>query len=454
MGDKLSVARAGVDDAAAAPTPDHRSDAHADAAELRDAVEELRTRLGALHLPLALAGIPAARRDLAAVLDQLDDYVLPRLRALDSPLLAVVTGPTGAGKSTLVNALAREVVTISGVLRPTTRSPVLVAHPDDVASFAADRVLRGLARVDGRGDEPSGLHVVGVDGVPAGIALVDAPDLDSVVSANRQLAEQLMSAADLWLFVTSAARYADAVPWQALRGAARRGTAVAAVLDRVSSSAMGEITMHFAGMLEANGLGRVPLFVVPETSVADSGVLPAEAVAGLRDWLVDLAADARSRTTIAWQSLHGTVTSVCQRVGALAALADAQVAAAAELRSDIADAYAAAADAIAAVAIEGRDARDDVGAVVAETVAVAVDLAQEAAAAMLPTSSGAVDTAALTADVRAAIEAPAPPTPRERIEAVLARAAAAMADALGAAAVDPEAGPAIRAALRRVETAR
>ena len=30
---------------------------------------------------------------------------------------------------------------------------------------------------------------------------------------NRQLATQLLAAADLWLFVTSAARYADAVPW-------------------------------------------------------------------------------------------------------------------------------------------------------------------------------------------------------------------------------------------------
>ena len=40
--------------------------------------------------------------------------------------------------------------------------------------------------------------------------MLDAPDIDSVVVQNRQLASQLLAAADLWLFVTSAARYADA----------------------------------------------------------------------------------------------------------------------------------------------------------------------------------------------------------------------------------------------------
>ena len=40
---------------------------------------------------------------------------------------------------------------------------------------------------------------------------------------NRELAAQLLAAADLWLFVTTAARYADAVPWDLLRTAARPG---------------------------------------------------------------------------------------------------------------------------------------------------------------------------------------------------------------------------------------
>ena len=47
------------------------------------------------------------------------------------------------------------------------------------------------------------------------------------------LAAQLLAAADLWLFVTTANRYADAVPWALLDGAAARDITVAVVLNRV-----------------------------------------------------------------------------------------------------------------------------------------------------------------------------------------------------------------------------
>ena len=72
------------------------------------------------------------------MVDQLEDYVIPRLMTLDAPLLAVVGGSTGAGKSTLVNSLVGTRVTTPGVLRPTTRSPVLVHHPDDAQWFGQD----------------------------------------------------------------------------------------------------------------------------------------------------------------------------------------------------------------------------------------------------------------------------------------------------------------------------
>ena len=84
-------------------------------------------------------GAEPARRLQREIADQLDDYLLPRLRRLDAPLLAVVGGPTGAGKSTLVNTLVGARVSPAGVLRPTTRSPVLACNPDD------DAVVRGRA---------------------------------------------------------------------------------------------------------------------------------------------------------------------------------------------------------------------------------------------------------------------------------------------------------------------
>src|SRR5690554_2197349 len=181
-------------------------------------LRELERRLEETTLPLDLPGVPDARSRLAALRAQLADYVLPRAEQLDAPLLAVVGGSTGAGKSTLVNALVGQEVTRASAIRPTTRRPVLVHHPDDASWFTGDRVLPGLARVHGTGPgersseeaDITDLSLVPVASVPRGLALLDAPDIDSVVSANRRLATQLLAAADLWIFVTTAARYADA----------------------------------------------------------------------------------------------------------------------------------------------------------------------------------------------------------------------------------------------------
>ena len=98
------------------------------------------------------------------------------------------------------------------MLRPTTTSPVLIHHPDDVRWFRDARVLPSLARVtgdEGADPQPGTVRLTASPTLPPGMAVLDAPDIDSVVSANRDLAAQLLSAADLWLFVTTAARYAD-----------------------------------------------------------------------------------------------------------------------------------------------------------------------------------------------------------------------------------------------------
>ena len=201
-------------------------------------LESLRETLGRVRMPLLVAGSGAARSAAGTLANQLDDYILPRLRDVDAPLLAVVGGSTGSGKSTLVNRLVGRPVTTPGVLRPTTRHPVLVHNPADTEWFASDRILPRLPRITGGTAlggtvDVFGLRLVAVDAVPAGIGLLDAPDLDSVSHTNREMAGLLMAAADLWIFVTTASRYADAVPWAALRAAVDRNAAVVVVLNRV-----------------------------------------------------------------------------------------------------------------------------------------------------------------------------------------------------------------------------
>ncbi len=342
----------------------------ADAA-LADALDRLRARLRDLALPLDAPGAAQARGDRRAALDQLDDYLLPRLRSAGAPLLVVVGGSTGAGKSTLVNSLLGERVSDPGVLRPTTRSPVLVHHPLDAGWFAGDRVLPGLARLAGdRGagadagggaDAEPGAAAVRLapsPALPRGLALLDAPDVDSVEEANRRLAAQLLAAADLWLFVTTAARYADAVPWDLLHTAAERHAQVALVVDRVDPGSEAAVE-DLRRMLDANGLAGAPLFAVAEGVGAD-GMLPEDAVGPVAAWLSDLGGDAAARRAVAVATRDGVVDDLAGRGLALARAADEQVVAAARLRDAVGRAYAEAAAQVGAATSDGAMLRGEV----------------------------------------------------------------------------------------------
>ena len=150
------------------------------------------------------------------------------------------------------------------------------------------------------------------------MALLDAPDLDSVSHANRDLAAQLLAAADLWLFVTTAARYADAVPWQALRAAVERDAAVVIVLNRVPAEAMAAVTEDARAMLADEGLAQAPLFAFPETGLLVDSGLPAALAAPLREWLFGLVADADRRAAVARRTLDGAVGELVGAVGLVA----------------------------------------------------------------------------------------------------------------------------------------
>ncbi|SDP23817.1 Dynamin family protein [Klenkia soli] len=298
---------------------------------LPDELTLLRDRVAALTWLLATPGRDAAVRSAGSVVDQVQDYLLPRLLDLDAPLLAVVGGSTGAGKSTLVNSLLGVEVTTAGVLRPTTRTPVLVCAPADRGTFADGRVLP--------------VQVTVSPALPPGLALVDAPDVDSVVESNRDLAGQLLAAADLWVFVTTASRYADAVPWDLLRTAADRGTALAVVLDRVPAEAVDEVAADLAGMLARAGLAAARLWVVREAPL-QGGLLPEEQVAPLRAWLHDLAADAGARAEVVRQTLAGALASLDDRVAGIGVAAQEQVTAAAALEAAAGAAYGRAVEAV------------------------------------------------------------------------------------------------------------
>ncbi|GIG09139.1 dynamin family protein [Catellatospora coxensis] len=314
-------------------------------AGLGGALTRLRDALTEVRYPLVLPGAAAATSLAKATAGQLDDYLIPRLARLDAPLLAVAGGSTGAGKSTLVNSLVRAPVSVAGARRPTTRAPVLVCHPSDAAWFSEANLLPRLGRTGSAGGG-IGLLVMPVAVLSPGVALLDSPDIDSVEEDNRALAEQLLAAADLWLFVTTAVRYADAVPWELLHAARDRGTAVSIILNRVPPGADAEVTPHLTEMLAEHGLGGVPMFVLDEQRLDQHGLLSEQAVAPLREWLDELARSAAARAAVVRQTVDGAVAALTPATARLAAEADAQAEAVAALGASVDNAYREAANAV------------------------------------------------------------------------------------------------------------
>ncbi|MCD9154597.1 dynamin family protein [Aeromicrobium duanguangcaii] len=312
--------------------------------------------------PLVLE-VPGVERDRALqreVAEQLGDYVVPRLENIGAPLLVVVGGSTGAGKSTLVNSIVGRRVTATGVLRPTTRTPVLVHHPADTEWFRSGRILPEVARTGSNSRRANTIRQVACSTLWPGVAVLDAPDFDSIDETNREMAEQLLGAADLWLFVTSAARYADQVPWDYLRRASDRDASVAVVLDRTSDDALVEVRRHLARMLSEHGLSDVALFSVPESSPDSEGVLPAGDVSQVITWLRMLADDEAQRRAIVLRTLQGAILHDIESSRRLEGALARQVDAAEKLRKDVESVYLGAHRDLMTAATDGTMLRGEV----------------------------------------------------------------------------------------------
>ena len=317
-----------------------------------EAGETPGTPYAVTHDGTAEHGTATARTLLAAMARQLDDYILPRSASVDNPLTIVVGGSTGAGKSTLVNTLLGEPLTQSGAIRPTTRHPVLLYRAEDEAALSPERFLPTLPRTRTSGMNAGSQALPGLDpkiaralipittsALPQGIALIDAPDIDSVSEENRTLAKELLSAADLWLFVTTANRYADAVPWELLHEAAARSIAIAVVLNRVPEGDEEAIENDLRRMLDEAGIHAVLIHTVTEQPRDESGMLAPVSLAPLTLWIRELGADAPARAAIARQTLAGAVETLAGNLQVLAAEQARQQAAHQSLAAIVAEEY-------------------------------------------------------------------------------------------------------------------
>ncbi|HSL75349.1 MAG TPA: GTPase, partial [Candidatus Limnocylindrales bacterium] len=288
--------------------------------ELRALVDRLEA-LGERRLASRPRTEPAKAR-ATRFADHLAGHVRVRAASLDAPLLVVLVGPTGAGKSTVFNTIAGRAASETGVLRPTTRIAVVLVHPDDRPTLA-DGTLARIA--------PSQIRFVEDASVEPGLVLVDAPDIDSVEHANRELTDRLVEAADLALFVTTATRYADRVPWAVLDRVRERGLPLQVIVNRMPPDAadQADILTDVRRLLAEAGLEAVQagsedgppreIISVPEGALDPTGDrLRRDAIAPVLDEIARLRADREARLELAARALTGSLTGLGESIEALA----------------------------------------------------------------------------------------------------------------------------------------
>ncbi len=120
---------------------------------------------------------------------------------LESPLVVATFGGTGTGKSTLVNALVGRECTKTGRQRPTTRRPVLIAHPQtDVEALGLPIDDFEVTRADST--------------ILRDIVIVDCPDPDTSESetpgSNLQKLHRLLPYCDVLIYTSTQQKYRSA----------------------------------------------------------------------------------------------------------------------------------------------------------------------------------------------------------------------------------------------------
>ncbi|TDP80390.1 putative GTPase [Brachybacterium sp. AG952] len=258
----------------------------------------LHERLDALDRALAALDGIAPGEALTGTTELLER--IDRRRALSAEHTVIgLFGATGSGKSSLLNALIGKDVARAAVRRPTTSAPLAAVLGD-----AGSEALLDWLEVEERHALDEGTALARAASKPArgrrarrteagtpGVVLLDLPDLDSVESAHRDIAERMTGMVDVIVWVTDPQKYADALlHHEFVRPFAGHDAVTVLVLnqvDRLREAEREGVLASLAAIARADGLESAPVLAAS----AETG----EGIEELREHLLGIA---RSREAV------------------------------------------------------------------------------------------------------------------------------------------------------------
>jgi hypothetical protein len=215
-----------------------------------------------------LADAVAAARTLGMSTDAADQALELTRRRLGYPgdtyVLALVGG-TGVGKSSLLNQLAGSPISPVSAERPTTADPLAWIPATGRTELAPLLDWLGVERVHE--------HV----GAPGAVAVLDLPDLDSIVAEHREKVEEILPKVDAVAWITDPEKYADAVLHDEFLvhwlPSLDRQVLVVNKSDRLTAGAASELQHDLERLLRTR-TGTMPLPILMTSAVAVGGIEP------------------------------------------------------------------------------------------------------------------------------------------------------------------------------------
>ncbi|MDY7034255.1 MAG: hypothetical protein SVY10_20410, partial [Thermodesulfobacteriota bacterium] len=161
------------------------------------------------------------------------------------PLIMVIMGGTGTGKSTVFNGLIGHETSMTSVERPATGGGIFYCHKQHIQTlrdminpfWKEIQVLEREHITDPLSGEADRITVVSHQDSKIGFIAIDSPDVDSLIQENEQAALDFYLLADLMVFISSMEKYADSRPVSLLKQAKLDEREVVFVLNKITPNA-------------------------------------------------------------------------------------------------------------------------------------------------------------------------------------------------------------------------